>query len=79
MPFHSIRVHSATPQVISLTDLSTNRDHSRAEVVLYPYVRSHPAEDLAWIIHEPRLPQMQGAAYEDVVLHRECAATQQMR
>jgi hypothetical protein len=34
---------------------------------------------LAWIIHEPRLPQMQGAAYEAVVLHRECAATRQMR
>jgi len=32
---------------------------------------------LAWIIHESRLPQMQGAVHEAVVLHREWAATPQ--
>ena len=34
---------------------------------------------VTWIIHESRLPQMQGAAHEAVVVHREWAATQQMR
>jgi len=33
----------------------------------------------AWIIHESRLTQMQGVAHEAVVVHREWAATQQMR
>jgi len=33
---------------------------------------------IAWIIHESRLPQMQGAAREAVVVHREWVATQQL-
>ncbi len=31
------------------------------------------------MIHEPSLLQMQGTAHEVVVIHHECAVTQQMR
>ena len=34
--------------------------------------------NLAWIIHESRLVQMQGTGYEAVVLHREYPVTKQM-
>jgi len=33
---------------------------------------------LIWIIHEPRLLQMQGTGHEVVVLHYECPVTKQM-
>jgi len=33
-------------------------------------------QHLTWIIHESRLPQIEGTAHEAVVVHRECAVTQ---
>jgi len=35
-------------------------------------------EEITWIIHESRLPQIRGAGDEAVVLHRESAATKEM-
>ena len=35
-------------------------------------------EGITWIIHEPRLLQMRGAAREAVIFHCERAATKQM-
>ena len=36
-------------------------------------------DGLAWIIHGPRLLQMQGTAHETVRMYRKWAVTQQMR
>jgi len=51
------------------------------KLVLLPYKKNRIYLlhfQLAWIIHESRLLQMQGTGYEAVVLHRECPVTKQV-